>query len=78
MAQSLSEGSGGSESDSSKDEARVERPSRRADRLGRTPQDTLAICVVIPDLQQSVSTAQAGLGYSYCTCPGQRAFFLVG
>ncbi|XP_062317503.1 SH3 and multiple ankyrin repeat domains protein 2b [Osmerus eperlanus] len=53
MAQSLSEGSGGSESDSSKDEARVERPSRRADRLGRIPQDTLAICVVIPDLQQS-------------------------
>ncbi|KAM6973377.1 SH3 and multiple ankyrin repeat domains protein 2b [Aplochiton taeniatus] len=55
MARSLSEGSAGSDSDSSKEGPRLgaEQASRRASRAAACRQDSLAICVVIPDLQQS-------------------------
>uniref|UniRef100_A0A8C7RX32 SH3 and multiple ankyrin repeat domains protein 2 n=1 Tax=Oncorhynchus mykiss TaxID=8022 RepID=A0A8C7RX32_ONCMY len=62
MAQSVSDGSGGFETDSSKEEAghggpRGERASRRTDRRAEKDKaarrESLVFCVVIPDLQQS-------------------------
>jgi hypothetical protein len=64
MAQSVSDGSGGFETDSSKEEAGHggpggERASRRTDRRAEkdkaSRRESLVFCVVIPDLQQSVS-----------------------
>ncbi|XP_030634464.1 SH3 and multiple ankyrin repeat domains protein 2b [Chanos chanos] len=52
MAQSFSD-SGGSETDSSREEIPVLRPS--SGRMPTNQRDTLLICVVIPDLQQSKS-----------------------
>lgn len=65
MAQSFSDGSGGFETDSSKEEPGHggpggERASRRTDRRAERDRaarrESLEFCVVIPDLQQSVST----------------------
>ncbi|XP_028840810.1 SH3 and multiple ankyrin repeat domains protein 2b isoform X3 [Denticeps clupeoides] len=55
MARSFSDGSGGSESDSSREEPRSVRPSSGRVDNSNALADSLLVCVVIPDLQQSKS-----------------------